>query len=152
MKRVIIGLVALAAGSFAVPAFAAPPNVVSYSVAVCDPNFPKRCVAPSTNGGQFQGQALPTTTITAVAASTATAIDVPRPTRVALEVQTETATTSVAYICFQAACSASVHDKVIAVGAVGILYTAPYGMKEGVWLFTTQIGVITVNSSSWLPE
>lgn len=65
MKTVIIGLVALAAG-FAAPAFAAPPNVVSYDVGVCDPSFPLRCLKPNVDGSLNTtggGSAAPSATV-----------------------------------------------------------------------------------------
>lgn len=64
MRSAFIGLLAIVVSASAAPAFAAPPNVVSYDVGVCDPSFPLRCLKPNVDGSiNTTGGAAPSATV-----------------------------------------------------------------------------------------
>lgn len=50
MKRFLIAVLAIVLSSPPIVSFSAPPPNISQTVGVCDPNFPKRCVAPNADG------------------------------------------------------------------------------------------------------
>lgn len=131
-----------------------PGTTNNVSISGLNPASSQQQLKVGTNGGILPAQAVPTTTRTTLTASTATAIDTTRSTRVAIEVQSETTLTANLYLCFSqtTSCSATVYDKLIPSGATsGVLYTAPFGMTNAVYAYTTQSSVV-LTSASWLPQ
>lgn len=57
MRR--LALAAVAAAFLGLPAFAAPPQTIQGSVAICDPWNPQNCLQPSNSGGTASASSLP---------------------------------------------------------------------------------------------